>query len=228
MYYTWTSNTISSITSLTLRVLSLHKMGHVMSFLGVYICLEVEYKGSVFKMKCSLIIMRCSCQVVTVTVIWFLFFVLLFQIKLIEKACSCVPHNVCLPLQNIFPFLCIWAFWEKLKYMKYFSIRQNPCTETVLIERNTSVCLNDLIGRMSLPTDTTCRRIPAAGIKDLCCHSNNNTTCRCVPAAGTLDFCCYGNNNKCVMVVIWLGLGNDHVKNKYLFTVRLPSSLWLK
>ena len=53
---------------------SLHETGHVVSFLGVYICLEVEHKGDVFKMKCCLIIMRCLCQVETVAVILFFIF----------------------------------------------------------------------------------------------------------------------------------------------------------
>lgn len=74
-----------------------------MSFLGIYICLEVEYKGNVSKTKCCLIIMRCLCQVVAVAVILFLPFVLVFQMKLTKNACSfsappCFIVKLC-PLQ---------------------------------------------------------------------------------------------------------------------------------
>lgn len=41
-------------------------MGHLLSFLGIYICLKEECKGVVFEKKGSLIIMRCLCQIATV------------------------------------------------------------------------------------------------------------------------------------------------------------------
>ncbi len=90
--YPWTSNTESSPLPLWHRmILLLHKMGHVLSFLGLYICMDVKYKGNVFKLKCCLIIMRCLCQIAPVAVILFLSFVSLFQIELTENEYSSSP-----------------------------------------------------------------------------------------------------------------------------------------
>lgn len=80
----------------TERFVCCKKMGHVKSYLGIYICLEVKYKGSVFRMKCCLNIMRCLCQVVTAAVILFLSFVPLFQVKFSENAftLSALPRDI--------------------------------------------------------------------------------------------------------------------------------------
>lgn len=42
--------------------LSCIKWGMLCHFFATYNCLEVKYKGCVSKMKCSLIILRCLCQ----------------------------------------------------------------------------------------------------------------------------------------------------------------------